>query len=259
VVVAGRGRRGARTVRDLARVALVRAPRGPLLSRLASGILDAAFEASSPLPCLPPPASAGRDLLVVPAPGAVAPGNQSIEGVACLVALAEATRAERIFEIGTYNGLTALALAANLPHVRIDTLDLPPDLVPELPLAESDELHLSRAASRRYEGRPEADRITQHLGDSARFDFSPFAGAIDLVYVDGAHSREYVENDTNAAFRMVKPDGAIVWDDYSRLVPDVPALLHGLAGVPLHRVRSTRLVVWLGGELRRRLQAGTLW
>ena len=36
-----------------------------------------------------------------------------------------------------------------------------------------------------------------------------------MVYIDGAHTCEYVRSDTAAALAMLSPTGTIVWDDYS--------------------------------------------
>ena len=49
--------------------------------------------------------------------------------------------------------------------------------------------------------------------DSARFDPSPFENQIDFVFVDGAHSAAYVENDTKKGWRMLRPGGSIAWHD----------------------------------------------
>ena len=58
------------------------------------------------------------------------------------------------------------------------------------------------AAFRSTEHEP---RITQHLGDSATFDYKPFAGAIDLVFVDGAHTYDYVRADSKNALSTIAP------------------------------------------------------
>jgi hypothetical protein len=54
------------------------------------------------------------------------------------------------------------------------------------------------------------------FGDSASFDFSPFAGAVDLFFIDGAHSYEYVRSDTLRALQCVRPGGVIAWHDFGR-------------------------------------------
>ena len=62
------------------------------------------------------------------------------------------------------------------------------------------------------------NRIVQLYGDTATFDFSPYYNAIDLVFVDGAHSYEYVVNDSIIAERLLSNKrGVILWHDYDPL------------------------------------------
>lgn len=218
-----------------------------LARSLGSAVLDRRFEESSPIPPLPARCQEAldRESVRLPPAAMLEPGNQDFEGLKQLVALARALGTRRVFEIGTYNGVTALTLARNLPDAEVHTLDLAPEEEPALPLFEADSLNFRGTEARAYDGCPESERIVQHLGDSASFEFGPFAGTIDLVYVDGAHSYEYVHNDTRAAFDLVSAHGAVVWDDYWRLVPDVPRFLHELSSRALARIPGTRLVVWL--------------
>ena len=39
-------------------------------------------------------------------------------------------------------------------------------------------------------------------------------GKFDLIFIDGGHTYSIVENDSNKAFKMVKPRGIILWHDY---------------------------------------------
>ena len=82
----------------------------------------------------------------------------------------------------------------------------------------------------RYKTTPEAGKITQLLCDSAVFDFSDYAGKMDLVFVDGSHASAYVRSDTENAFRLIHPvTGVIVWHDYGNEFPDVKTHLNNLA------------------------------
>jgi len=67
---------------------------------------------------------------------------------------------------------------------------------------------------RDFLGTPEAERIDQLFGDSAHFDFTPFFGGVDVAYIDGSHSYTYVKSDSENAFRMIGPEGTVLWDDY---------------------------------------------
>lgn len=131
----------------------------------------------------------------------------------------------RVFEIGTYTGFSTLHLALNTPTgARIHTLDLPKatpgaPVRPALRTTMMDDAHIGGSTSgRRYlfEGIAEAERVELLLGDSATFDFAPYYGAIDLFFIDGAHSYEYVRSDTLNALRCVRAGGVIAWHDFGR-------------------------------------------
>ena len=115
-----------------------------------------------------------------------------------LMALCGYLRPKQVFEIGTFTGESTLAMARQLPSdSKIATLDI--------------QKHNGGLA---FEGRPEARQITDLVGDSRRFDFSPYESQCDFVFVDADHSYPCVCNDTEIAFRLLKPGGVILRDDY---------------------------------------------
>lgn len=178
---------------------------------------------------------------------------------AVLAALCTALRCSSFFEIGTNRGRTAWTVARNNPGVHVYTLDLPSSESAndvELELLAADREYFKRwDRGIAFKGTPEQSRIEQVFGDSATFDFSPYEGAIDLVYVDGSHSYAYVKNDTEAALRMLSPTGAIAWDDYPHY-PGVYAYLTDLAPSldrPLFHIRGTRMVVYSRQDVVSRL------
>lgn len=146
-----------------------------------------------------------------------ADGNVSVLELIVLSGLVAARQPHRIFEIGTFDGRTTLNLAMNAPaDAIVFTLDLPAGgPVPEQ--VDADDVAFIERASwrhRRFVGVVEAARIHELEGDSASFDFSPFHGSMDLVFVDGAHSYEYVISDSDAALRIAAPGATVVWHDY---------------------------------------------
>ncbi|MEO6965561.1 MAG: class I SAM-dependent methyltransferase, partial [Acidobacteriaceae bacterium] len=194
----------------------------------------------------------GTPMVTLPPKAYLGDGTQSVEGLCFLVLLAKVLNAHRVFEIGTFTGVTALTLAMNLPTLTIDTLDLPTGNLPVLSFAHDDKGYIP-AQQRHwvFEDKPEAVRITQHEGDSAQFDFSAMGKTFDLVYVDGAHSYDYVANDTKAAFSLVRDAvTAIVWDDYSPGWRGVVRYLNERTDLELYRVPDTRLVLWLSREAK---------
>lgn len=123
----------------------------------------------------------------------------------------------RIFEIGTFDGRTTLNLAANTsPDALVYTLDLPPGTV-NLPGGVQ--------SGERFRGTDVEGRIRPLYGNSFEFDFLPYAGSIDFVFVDAGHEYENVANDSKAAMQLVgdRP-GVIVWHDYETIAGVTKAL-----------------------------------
>ncbi len=212
--------------------------------------LDFEFDARSPFPELPQPLGQAleRNRGLTPPHSLLEPGNQNLVGLNYLVSAAKTLDACTIFEIGTYTGLTALTLARNIPGATVRTLDLPPGTNPALAILDVDVPHIAGGFMRAYEGQPEQERIIQHLGDSATFEFAPFYGTCQLVYVDGAHSHEYVEHDTRDALKMVADPGVVIWDDYRRQMPDVAHCLNSHAKQNMFRLPGSRPVIWLSDK-----------
>jgi predicted O-methyltransferase YrrM len=134
--------------------------------------------------------------------------------------LCQLLRPKTILEIGTYNGAGALHWAGNALEAEIYTLDLPSATAPQLPTTEVDRAFVTGHAAAKhmfFEGRSESKRIHPIFGDSATFDFSPLFGKVDLLFIDGAHSYEYVRNDTLRGMKCCNPGSIIAWHDYGRV------------------------------------------
>lgn len=139
-----------------------------------------------------------------------------------LCQLCQLLQPRRVFEIGTLRGYTTLHLALNTPpDARVFTLDLPPDrpAVPALQTTIVDDRHIRvHGAVERYffDDTAAAGKISRLYGDSATFDYAPYAGTVDLFFIDGAHSYEYVRSDTLNALRCCHPGSVIAWHDFGR-------------------------------------------
>jgi len=143
-------------------------------------------------------------------------GNVTILELLVLARLVRERAPRALFEIGTFDGRTTLNLAANSPaDAVVYTLDLPPDLAPSLDLALAERKYVDKAVSgARFLGTDLAPKIRQLLGDSATFDFGPYAA--DFIFVDASHAYEYVLSDSRRALQMLRGGrGTIVWHDYS--------------------------------------------
>lgn len=207
-----------------------------------------------PAPELPPVnvADVLRDVPIRLREPVSADGNVTLLELTILNSLVAARSPRRIFEIGTFDGRTAMNFAANAPEdAVVYTLDLPSTGGPELAVHADDEQFIARsqggARGRRLLDAPESARVTQLQGDSATFDYSPYAGRMDMVFVDGAHSYEYVMSDSRKALEMAAPGALMVWHDYGEWEGVTRALneLHA-SGPPfagLRWIRSTTLAL----------------
>jgi caffeoyl-CoA O-methyltransferase len=111
--------------------------------------------------------------------------------------LVYATGAERVLEIGTFTGYSALAMAAGLPEGgHIDTCDIEPEHV---------------EVARRYIARSAyADRITVHLGP-ALDTIAELEGDYDFVFID-ADKLSY-DSYYEAVLPRLRPGGLIAIDN----------------------------------------------
>ena len=149
-------------------------------------------------------------------------GNTTLFELFAISSLIRLKKPQTVFEIGTFNGRTTLNMAANSdPQTKIYTLDLPSkDMAnTKFGLDEIEKKYVNKPASgAKFSGHPEAKKITQLYGDSAKFDFSPFAGGMDFVFVDASHAYDYVVSDSKAAMQMLRNGkGVILWHDYDQI------------------------------------------
>jgi predicted O-methyltransferase YrrM len=149
----------------------------------------------------------------------------------------------RIFEIGTGSGESTLLMARQAPQAQIDTLDLG-RAVPALGTQPREPpVQNVGAIGCAYRESENSLQITQHFGDSATFDYKMFEGEMDLVFVDGSHTYDYVKSDSRIALSLIQRGGTIVWDDCNYVCPGVSKALVELRqqGHPVYRVYGTRL------------------
>ena len=125
---------------------------------------------------------------------------------------------KQVLEIGTYRGGMTYHIARNSPEdCHIWTLDLAREKLTQLvdrmigtdvDLAQMDVDFVGEE----WRDRCKEGKIEQLWGDSLSFDFAPL-GPFELIYVDGSHARPWVDKDTENAFKLLAPTGAILWDD----------------------------------------------
>ena len=178
----------------------------------------------------------------------------SVEEACHLGAMAKCLAVAKALEIGTYDGNTALVLAANLAAEGVVvTVDLPPDfdMQKQAALTYSDgEFNLTPRdqLGRQYQGHPLSARIRQVYGDSAALNWSALGGPFDLVFIDGCHSEAYVWSDSKNAINHLAPRGVIVWHDYGMLTAVsnvVDRLASEITRMRVYALEGTRLAIGL--------------
>lgn len=115
-----------------------------------------------------------------------------------LTMLVQLTMAERVLEIGTFTGYSAICMAYGLPDSgHIDTLELNDEL--EDLIVEG------------FERAGVADKIKLHIGDAIQILQDMEGCSYDMAFID-ANKREYCDY-YNYSIDLVKPGGLIVADD----------------------------------------------
>jgi len=143
---------------------------------------------------------------------------------AALAALCHLTGAKKVFEFGTYKGVSTTQLALNVAEGgMVFTLDLPeghPAYI--LPIPKPEERAIAAEGGKGILiPRDLLDRVTFLSADSAEFDVTPYRNSIDVVFVDAAHGYEYVKNDSEKGWEMLRPGGIMAWHDCVASHPDV--------------------------------------
>jgi len=158
-------------------------------------------------------------------------GNVTLAELVILAQLVKLSGAAKIFEIGTFDGRTTLNLALNSREdAQIFTLDLGDKELEEFSKIEhGDKKFIGKTKfGRKFDDKPEAKKITQLWGDSAKFDFSPYKNSVDLIFVDGSHQYEYLLKDSDTALYLTKSGSIILWHDYNTSWPGVTRALNEL-------------------------------
>ena len=174
------------------------------------------------------------------------PSDQAMVLLAVLVA--ESPR--EVLEIGTFMGHTSRLMAENLPTAIINTVDLPEDFSPESdPVTgiPKDDFHLikERRVGREYKNEPCAERIRQHFGDTAKWDFSE-AGSPTFFFIDGSHTYEYCKLDSEKCFAACGGRGVFLWHDCDSDHPGVVRFITEwrAMGRNIQRIAGTPIGYW---------------
>lgn len=165
-----------------------------------------------------------------------------LDELIAILAIVRLIHANKIIEIGTFDGNTTLNMALNIGDTgSVVTLDLPSE-----GLGEANQSGISQPTKfeqRQYVGHQVERKITQVYGDSAELDWDALDSPFDLAFIDGDHTSPYVLSDTRNTLSVLNPGGIIIWHDYE--VRSVATVLDRAAerGEPIYWIQGTRLAV----------------
>lgn len=176
-------------------------------------------------------------------------GGMPPQDLYALLRIVKWSKPKRIFEIGTFRGITTRHLALN-SEADIFTLDLPREIAQNLSGYSAGDLQLLQprerigSAYRPFNGN---GQIRQLFGDSRLFDYQPYLGSMDLVLVDGCHVYEGVIKDSEKAFELLGGRGVILWHDFANL-RDVTRAVRTLGrSWPIYHIEGTFLALYVRG------------
>lgn len=174
-------------------------------------------------------------------------GSVTIEELCILCMIVKKNEPKRIFEFGTLDGRTTLNIAINSPEdCEICTLDIPiksrKQRFEKRNLKGINNGEFKEEIGTFFLDQPVSKKITQLIGDSINYDFSPYYGKIDFVFIDANHNYEYVKADTMNSLKMLTNRGTIIWHDYPNFI-GVQQLLNELfdQNLPVIHISNTRL------------------
>lgn len=120
---------------------------------------------------------------------------------------------KRVFEIGTYRGASSEMMLRLLPEAEVISIAFVSEAQGKRQF-NNDELSVEDVGA--LVSPENRGRYTQLIGDSHQIDPAAFVrthGRMDLVFIDGDHSREGVRQDTTLARAILADGGAIAWHD----------------------------------------------
>lgn len=160
-----------------------------------------------------------------------------------LLELVRSVNPQNMAEIGINIGRTAQFMLANVPSIkRYFGIDLLPMSKPTLGIQW-------REVPQHAGHLVQADcRVSLHVTSRGSFDLTPdhFHKMIDVIFIDGDHSKKAVRHDSELARAWVRPGGIIIWHDYRNTAVQVTAVIDDYIdeGHPIHVVPGT----WLAYE-----------
>lgn len=143
-----------------------------------------------------------------------------------MVLLGRLINVNKVFEFGTFKGETTKVFLVNKIGSKVSSIDLPYSYN-DTPIENFDlnkdiendqyltKIRHSNVDNELYNF---ADKLEMSLElikkNSLNFDISGRENSYDLIFIDGGHTLELIENDTNLSLSMLSKNGCILWHDY---------------------------------------------
>jgi len=138
-------------------------------------------------------------------PYAFLSGSSMVTDFALLQLLCRRYKVATYLEIGTWRGESVANVAPFVSEAF--TLNLPDETLRQMGQNEA------YIQSHRFFS-SQLNNVTHLFGDSATFDWTPYQQKCDLIFIDGDHSTEAVQRDTQTALQLRKSENSIlVWHD----------------------------------------------
>lgn len=178
----------------------------------------------------------GQQPNVTVSPYAYLSGSSLPTDLALLQLLCKNNQVEDYLEIGTWRGESVANVA---PFVKnCFSLNLPDETMRAMGLDE-DYINMHRYFSM------DLKNVTHLFGHSQSYDFEQLNKKFDLIFIDGDHHTEAVENDTKRVQSLLKSDQSIiVWHD-AQIDPETPryeVLMGIFSGIPKEKHKHIYLV-----------------
>jgi hypothetical protein len=148
-------------------------------------------------------------------------------------------RVADVLEIGSFEGRSSIYILELFPKSRITCVDV---------FGDNDfvEFGLYLDALKRHDLIEPMRKFVPLIEQRFDANLAPYAGrvrklrarsaaaldlladegaAFDLIYVDGSHRRDYVLADSVLAWRLLRVDSVMIWDDYGWLPDTVPEMV----------------------------------
>jgi hypothetical protein len=176
-------------------------------------------------------------------------GGMPPQDLYALMRVVKWIKPRKIFEIGTFKGITTTHLALN-SEAEVYTLDVPREMAENLSGYSPGDLKLLQpreAIGQTYRPFNKNGQIRQLFGDSRLFDYQPYLGSMDLVLVDGCHVYDGVLSDSRKAFDLLGSKGAILWHDFANLREVTRAVRTLAKSWHIYHIEGTFLALYVRG------------